>query len=144
MTEFELCKELNLHGFPQKRKDDAWYYLRPDMLILMRDSEMLRDESKNMIHVSECIYRPTTDDFIEYLGTDLQNIVQTVRSGWFAYTNSTLGEGVTTRSGGDTPWLALANVVLARYLEKNQQIPVQDPTENSENVHEAEEPPIIN
>lgn len=140
MSVFELCRELNLKGFPQKRHDEAYYFIRPDVTFRMDNSDVLRDgNSKIPSSISECIYKPTIEDFVEYLGMDLQNVVQSVRSGWFAYTNSTLGIGITTRAGGDTMWLALANVVLARYLEKDTQIPVSIP--ESDNVQDSLTPP---
>lgn len=78
---------------------------------------------ENLKKVGFAKENPTTDDFIEFLGADFQQLAQTARSGWFAYTNSTLGQGITTRAGGETPWLALANVVWARFLEKNMSKP---------------------
>jgi len=144
MSVFELCRELHLKGFPQQRFDEAYYYIRPDLIVRMDNLDALKTpigESRyaSDANISEFIYAPRIEDFIEYLGMDLQNVVQTVRSGWFAYTNSTLGEGITTRSGGTTMWLALANVILARYLEKDKQIPVSIP--DSENVQDSLTPP---
>lgn len=145
MIEFELCRELQKYGFPQKRFDEAYYFVRPDLLVRMDNIDMLKSYSGGRYcsfepaNISELIYMPHVEDFVEFLGVDLQNVVQTIRSGWFAYTNSTLGEGITTRSGGADMWLALANVCLARFMEKNQQIPVVLP--ESENVQESLTPP---
>lgn len=80
--------------------------------------QLLEELKNNGFHIAE----PSVEDFIEFLGVDFQNLVQTVRSGFFAYSASTLGHGINTRAGGDTPWLAMANLVLARYLEKNTPI----------------------
>lgn len=66
---------------------------------------------------------PTLEDFIDFFGMDFQNLVQTVHSGFFGYCASTLGAGINTRAGGDTAWLAMANLVLARYLEKDMPKP---------------------
>lgn len=142
MTVFELCRELNLQGFPQKRNDSAWYFVRPDMMIKMDDVDALYgiDGKPFKDLFDQLIYYPKTADFIEFLGTDFQQLVQSNKSGWFAYSNSTHGEGITTRAGGETPWLALANVVYARFLEKTQAMPSID-VSDSENVQEGLETP---
>lgn len=141
LSVFELCRELHKYGFPQERHDEAYYYVRPDVTFRMDNSDMLRDgDTRISMAISDCIYRPSIDDFIDYLNTALQQVIQTERSGWFAYTWSTLGEGITTRSGGDTMWLALANVCLARFHEKDQQIPVVIP--ESDNVQDSLTTPV--
>lgn len=136
MTEFELCRELHKYGFPAKHHDEAFYYIRPDVLFRQDNADCLKAEDKRTtLNLQECIYLPSTDDFVDFLGSALQQVIQTERSGWFAYTWSTLGEGITTRSGGTTMWLALANVCLARFMEKNHQIPMEVP--ESDNVQES-------
>lgn len=77
--------------------------------------EQLLEELKKVGFPKE---NPILENFIDFLGRDFQNLVQTVRSGFFGYAASSLGGGITTRSGGDTAWLAMANLVLARYNEK--------------------------
>ena len=145
MTEFELCRELNLKGFSQKRRDDGYYFIRPDMLINVKDIDCLYgSDIRPFSNVFEqLIYRPTVEDFEDFLQEDLQQVIQTNASGWFAYANSTHGMGITTRSGGETMWLALANVIYARYLEKDQKLPVMDVSE-SENTVEVTEPEHAN
>lgn len=142
MTPFELCRELNLKGFPQVRKDDSWYYVTPEILVMMRDFDDLKlQDRRTTVDFDKLIYKPELDDFIEFLGTDLQQVIQTNASGWFAYSNSTVMQGATTRSGGATIWLALANVTLARYLERDMKFPIVDVSE-SENVQTSQELPV--
>lgn len=142
MSVFELCRELNQHGFPQKKNDSGWYFVTPEVMVMMRDVDDLKEiDGRTTIGFNRLIYYPKTADLMEFLGSDLQQIVQTNQSGWFAYANSTHGIGITTRAGGETAWLALANVVLARYLEKDQIMPVLD-VSDSENVQESQEPPL--
>lgn len=140
INDFELCRDLHVKGFPQRRSDQALYYIRPDLLVHMIDNDVFYGEDgKSQYNFFEtAIYRPELQDFIDFLGSDLQQVTQTVRSGWFAYTNSTKGEGITTRSGGISAWQALANVVLARYLERDIAFPIMDMLE-SENSHEDDE-----
>lgn len=139
MNVFELCRDLNKYGFPQKRHDEAYYYTRPDMLVRMDNMDALRtDDKKITFYISELVYHPELQDFFDFLGTDFQQLTRTNASGWFAYTNSMLGEGITTRSGGVTPWLALANVCLARFLEANQKFPPVDVSESEVKVMDAE------
>lgn len=142
LSVFELCRELHKYGFPQEHYDEAFYYVRPDVIVRMDnlDSLLEFEEPHRSVGISQLIYMPRLGDFIEYLGTALQQVIQTERSGWFAYTWSTLGEGITTRSGGDTMWLALANVCLARFHEKDQQIPVVIP--ESDNVQDSLTAPV--
>lgn len=61
----------------------------------------------------------TIEGMVAHLGRDLQNVVQTNASGWFAYVNSHIS-GATIRSAGETMWLALANVCYAKELAKTQ------------------------
>lgn len=138
MTEFELCRELNKLGFPQKRCDDSWYWLTPELLIKMEDvdSLYLSDKRTTPSYADHLIYYPTIEDFIDHLQEDLQSVSQTVASGWFAYAGSHIA-GATLRSGGTSPWLALANVVYAQYLAKTQPNPFDAMA--SENVQEPKE-----
>lgn len=82
--------------------------------------EQLLDELKKNGFPKE---NPILENFIDFLGKDFQNLVQTVRSGFFGYSASSLGGSITTRSGGDTAWLAMANLILARYNEKEMDKP---------------------
>lgn len=142
MNVFELSRELNLLGFPQKKNDAGWYFVTPEVMIMMRDIDNLKlIDGRTTIDFDKLIYYPKEADLREFLGDDFQQLIRTERSGWFAYANSTHGEGITTRSGGETAWLAMANVVYARFLEKNQAFPIMDVSE-SENVTEGTEPPI--
>lgn len=142
MTVFELCRELNLHGFPQKKNDAGWYFVTPEVMVMMRDIDDLKlTDGKTTIDFDKLIYYPKEADLREFLGADFQQLTQTVGSGWFAYANSTHGEGITTRSQGDTAWLAMANVCLARFLEKDQAMPPMFDVSGSENVQESLTPP---
>ena len=142
MTEFELCRELNKHGFPQIRRDDSWYFIRPDLLVQMNNIDALYGIDKRPPHnfFETAIYYPTIEDFENFLQNDLQSVVQTVRSGWFAYANSTAVPGATVRSGAPTMWLALANVVYAKYLENHKDFkPIIESSENVANAVETNE-----
>lgn len=140
MTVFELCRELNLKGFPQKRNDASWYFLRPDMLIKMDDIDALYgiDGKPFKELFDQIIYYPKIADFIEWLGDDFQQLTKTNASGFFAY--ATHNAPGTLRSGGVTAWLALANVCYGKLLARDADFPVIDVSE-SENVTEGTEAP---
>lgn len=138
MTVFELCRELNLKGFPQKREDTAWYFVRPDMMLKFGDVDTLKGtDGRSMISFNELIYYPKTADFIEWLGNDFQQLTKTNASGFFAY--ATHNAPGTLRSGGTTAWLALANVCYGKLLARDVDFPVIDVSE-SENVKEGIDP----
>lgn len=160
MTEFELCRELNRFGFPQKRRDDAWYFLRPDMLISITSIDSLYGVDKRPYGYSsmkvesgtygpigtprasifeQLIYYPTLEDFQEYLGGTLQNVVLSETSFFIAYING-IHEGETIRANGVTMWKALASAIYAKMLAKNGAMPPINPDE-SENAQDTLTPP---
>lgn len=125
---FDVCLELNKLAFPVSHRDDALFYIRPDMCIKQRDFDAMLDETgrpyskwnmpkpKNKSDmqprlIDEIIYIPTEDDlFHETFGT-INQLTETLTSGWFAYTNIRVEEGSPEffKGNGATPWFALAD-----------------------------------
>lgn len=138
MSAFELCRELNKHGFPQHRRDDGYYWIRPDMVINVKDVDCLYGEDMRPVEnvYENLIYYPSTTDFLNFLGKDFQQVINTIASGIWAYANG-YEEDESIRSQGATVWHALANVVYSRFVDaQNRQNVVLTPTqvEASENV----------
>lgn len=132
MTEFELSRELNKLGFPQSRRDDAWYWLRPDMLIPITEKDSLYGVDKRPFDLmfENLIYYPLEADFLSYLGANFQGINHMEEDGlYYAYVNG-LAEGDNLRSSGTTPWLALATVTFAKMLSYTQKPQLVEDSEN--------------
>lgn len=144
MTEFELCRELNKFGFPQTRRDDGYYFVRPDMLINMKDVDCLYGVDKRPFAplFDNLIFYPQFEDLLNFVQEDLQQVVQTVSSGFFAYINSKKIPGATIRSTGSTAWLALASAIYAWYLEQQADF-LPQVAETSENKVEGQAAPDI-
>jgi hypothetical protein len=117
---FDVCKELNRLSFQSSRRDDALFYIRPDMCIRQRDFDSIRGEHGQAYGGrysgetdirslrDEIIYIPTEADLFHALESDLEQLTHTNSAGWFAYTNIRLDDG-TIRGQGENPWFALAD-----------------------------------
>lgn len=108
---FDVCLELNQLAFPVSRRDDALYYLRPDMCIRQRDFDVIRGENSLAMtpNTQELVYIPTMNDLF-HATPDLEQLTKTNSSGWFAYTNVQPEESAQLIKGnGATPWFALAD-----------------------------------
>jgi hypothetical protein len=122
---FDVCLELNKLAFPVSRHDDALFYIRPDMCIRQQDFDAIKNEMGRPFSthyegekqhpkalVDELIYLPTTDDLFFMTSSIVNQLTETLTSGWFAYTNVKPGEAeveVAFRGQGATPWFALAD-----------------------------------
>lgn len=133
---FDVCLELNKLAFPISRRDDALFYIRPDMCIKQQDlnvilaengfaygyNSVLRQvsitttEMKNVEPIrgrnlkDELIYIPTEADLFKQTHGTVNQLTETLTSGWFAYTNVRAAEGESFMRGqGATPWFALAD-----------------------------------
>lgn len=113
---FEVCVKLSENNFPQSRKDDAYYFVRPDMLVRMDQFGALRDIDKIMGFgkgdmFGKLIYYPTLDELIAV--TKPTQLILTVDSGWWAYQDTLPTDsdfGVSHRQTGDNLWFAVANL----------------------------------
>lgn len=136
---FEVCLELNKLAFPISRRDDALFYIRPNMCIRQQDFGAIFQENGTPFGyritdltntkidwgkprpalVDELIYVPTLDDLFKQTHGTVNQLTETLTSGWFAYTGV---RPITTeqkpedllpdfiKGNGETPWFALADV----------------------------------
>lgn len=119
---FECCKEMDKLGFPQERRDDSWFYVRPDMMIRMMDMEYLKDvDGYSFESFDQLIYQPTLQDLINALQPN--NIDFSVNSG--IYVGTTYGNQE-FRTNGETIWLALAGNWISIKKVKDEIIPPID------------------
>jgi hypothetical protein len=107
---FDVCKELNRLSFQASRRDDALFYIRPDMCISQQNLDSLVNEWGRPLSssVQDLIYNPTVADLFHALDGDLNQLSLTNSAGWFAYTSIRLDDG-TIRGQGETPWFAMAD-----------------------------------
>lgn len=125
---FEICAKLAQNNFPQSRKDDAHYFVRPDMLVRMDNFGAIRDTDKTMGFgkgdmFGKLIYYPTLEELIEQ--TEPTQLIKTVDSGWWAYQDTLPVDqdfGVSHRQTGENLWYAVAN--LYNYLHEQGQKPI--------------------
>ena len=115
-TLFEVCKELNNLAFPVSRRDDALFYIRPDMCVRQQDFDAILDERNKPFATSkrplidELIFIPTEADLFRET-PDVNQLTKTNTAGWFAYTGLRPQEDADYfRGNGITPWFALADV----------------------------------
>lgn len=131
---FDVCLELNKFAFPVSRRDDALFYIRPDMCIKQQDFGALYEENsrpfgyrmtdlanvkidwseKRKSLFDELIYIPTEADLFKETHGTVNQLTETLTSGWFAYTTvRTEPESPEFIKGnGATPWFALADAWL--------------------------------
>lgn len=150
---FDVCLELNKLAFPISRRDDALFYVRPDMCIKQQDfdailnetgyrwklkigdkmsgSGFIYEEHKSLI--DELIYIPTEADLFKETHGTVNQLTETLTSGWFAYTTVRATEGENFMRGqGATPWFALADAWLkVQKLKTQNDLTAEDiPNEN--------------
>lgn len=129
MGVFETCKRLQELGFPQIRRDDSWYFVRPDMLIPMTEVDCLYGTDRRPFGYNgekslfnELIYFPQEKEL--ELAAKPTQIVYSVGSGVFAYQDVKAFDIETkedvmqsTKVQGETLWFALANLYIALHPE---------------------------
>lgn len=121
---FDVCLELNKLAFPVSRRDDALFYIRPDMCIRQQDFDAIKNEmgrpfattfESEQPHpralVDEFIYIPTEADLFKETHGTVNQLTETLTSGWFAYTNVRESDEFSPflKGNGATPWFALAD-----------------------------------
>lgn len=114
---FDVCLELNKLAFPIGRYDDAVFYLRPNMLIHQQDFDTIFSEDGHAFSnsqrgiISELVFYPTTADLFKQTHGTVNQLTETLTSGWFAYTNVRSGDEFSDfiKGNGATPWFALAD-----------------------------------
>lgn len=127
---FDVCLELNKLTFPVSRRDDALFYIRPDMCIKQRDFGAIQSEfgraygfkkngeieNKVVTNslVDELIYIPTEADLFKETHGTVNQLTETLTSGWFAYTTVRIESESPEfiKGNGATPWFALADAWL--------------------------------
>lgn len=147
MDKFKICVELYKLGFPQSRKDGSLYYVTPKLKIKAENVVYL-EQDKQFANFSELIYEPSLEKLLEASASHFVQIITTLQSGVFAYSNIQLPTDGSTdpfmRAGsnliGEKPtgvlsddvWFALANLWIA-VKEKETKTLSPDEVENSEN-----------
>ena len=112
---FDVCRELNELAFPISRRDDALFYLRPDMCIRQQDFSAIYDENgrTKTPDILEFIYIPTTDDLLKATHGTVNQLVESNTAGWYVYTSvDPKQDGNLIKGNGATPWFALADAWL--------------------------------
>ena len=127
MEPFRTCLKLQELGFPQIRRDDSWYFIRPDMLIPLTEVNVIYgtdrrpygyDGARSLFN--ELVYYPSLEE-LNIIVKPTQ-LVHSVKSGWMAYIDEPDQEtqGITSKIGrGDTQWTALADLYI-KYHPDNQ------------------------
>lgn len=129
MNLFKTCLKLQELGFPPTRRDDSWYFVRPDMLIRMTEVNTLYgvdrrpfgyDGEKSLFN--ELVYYPSIFE-LETAAKPTQ-IVYTVASGVIAYQDVKWRDSTTNEDGmqstkaqGENLWEALANLYINLHPE---------------------------
>lgn len=127
-TRFDVCLEMNKLAFPASRRDDALFYIRPDMCIQQRNFDSILDgkgmpfgfqyvrgvEDKLLKHnlIDELIFIPTEKDLFSTLSGTLNQLTETLTSGWFAYTGVRGEDEMFIKGQGANPWFAMADAWL--------------------------------
>lgn len=113
---FDVCLELNKLSFPISRRDDALFYIRSDMCIKQTDFVTILGDNgrayqgEKVSLIDELIYIPTESDLFKETHGIVNQLTETLTSGWFAYTNiRATEESNFMRGNGETPWFALAD-----------------------------------
>lgn len=109
---FEECVRMKCLSFPENRKFDNYYFVRPDVLIQGRDVDSLKNPfskftPQNIYDL--LIWYPTEQDIISRLGLTLKTINFSVTSGVWVYTDVKNENGEDIRGNGVTLWFALAD-----------------------------------
>ncbi len=116
---YKVCIKLQELGFPQIRRDDSWYFVRPDMLIPLTEVNILYgvdrrpygyDGERSLFN--ELVYFPSEKE-LEIASKPTQ-IVYTQRSGVMAYKDKPDGDGgiAADRGEGVDLWHALADLYI--------------------------------
>lgn len=127
---FDVCLELNKLTFPISRRDDALFYIRPDMCIKQQDFDAVLGEDSRPWSgqwqkelesgvvmgglrsiLDELVYVPTEADLFKQTHGTVNQLVETLTAGWFAYTNVRSGDEFSDfiKGNGATPWFALTD-----------------------------------
>ncbi len=150
---WDKCFQMKNFGFPQKRKFQSMYYVRPDMLICIDDLSALKNDGATDFEniFATLVFKPRLEDLLEEMQPFFHEIVKMSDDTYFAY--STVEEdpayiaetGRTDkyiRSRGETPWDALVSLYIdvQKAIRKQDGAPrtlPQEVLEDSENQHEA-------
>lgn len=117
-TVYDVCVDLKRNGIEQSRKDDAFYFVTPDILVRIQDIDSLHkpDKTRDWEDLFEkLVYYPTTQDLIGYIGSDLQQIQRLSDFTLFAYVEPDTSEQEAFRGRGNSIWEALATVAMTRF-----------------------------
>jgi hypothetical protein len=129
MEQYKVCQRLQELGFPQLRRDDSWYFVRPDMLIPLPEINALYGIDRRPFGYNgekslfnELIYFPQEKEL--ELAAKPTQIVYTVSSGVMAYQDVKAFDIETkedvmqsTKAQGDNLWFALANLYIALHVD---------------------------
>lgn len=127
-TNFDLCVQLREVGFPQLRKFQAMYYIRPDMLICIDDLSALKSDGHTDFEniFNSLVFKPTLQDISDNSQDFFQELIR-MNDGTFmayssvledeAYLESVGRKDPYMRAPGATEWRARANLY---FLVKNK------------------------
>lgn len=128
---FDLCLKLLSLGFPQKRKFQSMYYVRPDTLICIDDLSALKHDGHTDFEdiFGKLVFKPRIEDLLEE-APFLQEFIRMSDGSVFAYSTveedpkfieQTGRQDKYIRANGRTHWEALVNLYIA-VKSKDKQI----------------------
>lgn len=151
---FTTCVELRELGFPQKRKFQSMYYVRPDMLICIDDLSALKSDGHTDFEniFTTLVFKPRLEDLIEE-SPWLQEFIRMEDGSVFAYSTveedpayikETSRSDKFIRARGANHWEASANLYLAvkKAIQKQdgaRRTLSPESLESSENTQQGEE-----
>lgn len=125
---FELCVQLRELGFPQLRKFQSMYYVRPDTLICIDDLSALKNDGHTDFEniYGGLVFKPSLQDIADASEDFFQEVIKMNDGSYMAYSNvledeqfikETGRQDPNIRAPGATEWRARANLY---FLVKNR------------------------
>lgn len=154
MSDWDTCFNLKEFGFPQKRKYQSMYYVRPDMLICIDDLSALKNDGATDFEniFNTLVFKPRIEDLWEEMQPFLQEVVKMGDDTYFAYSTVEEDPDYILETGrmdkfirfrGTTPWEALTGLYISvkiaiRKQDGEQRILTPESLDESENRTEAD------
>lgn len=147
---FDTCLKLRTLGFPQKRKFQSMYYVRPDTLICIDDLSALKNDGEtDFENIFDLLFfKPRLEDLIAECDF-LDEFIQMADGSWMAYSKieedpayieKTGRQDKMIRAQGNDCWQALCNLYIAVKSKDRHTTLTPDEVAGSENQVQATEP----
>lgn len=131
---YDLCLHLKKNGIQQSRKDEAYYFVTPEILtrvmyvdslfsLYRKDAPYRPDINRDWEDLFEkLVYYPTEADLLGYLGSDLQQIQRMSDFTFFSYVEPDYEDQEAYRGRGDTVWASLVTVIIGRFEQRKARL----------------------